>query len=72
MKIKAKEGFAAMRIKKGFSINGLAKAMGVNASVAHCMEKGRSVHPSTAKKACTALGETFETLFVIEERGGSL
>lgn len=68
MKIKAREEFPAIRIKKGFSINGLARAMGVNASVVFGMEKGSSVYPSTSKKACTALGEPFETLFIIEER----
>lgn len=67
MKITAREDFSKARIKKGFSINGLAAAMEVNASVVFYLEKGRGIRPQTAKKACTALGEPFEALFVIKD-----
>lgn len=67
MKIKAKETFTDIRIKKGYSITGLAKAMKVNASVVFKMEKGGGIRPSTAQKACEALNEDFDTLFIIED-----
>lgn len=69
MKIVAKEAFQTVRVKKGFSINGLAREMRVNASVVFHMEKGGSVRPGTAKKACSALGENFELLFIIKDGG---
>ena len=40
--------------------------MEVNVSVVSKMEKGQPVRPATARKACTALHEAFETLFTIE------
>lgn len=67
MKIVAKAAFQTVRVKKGFSINGLAKEMQVNASVVFHMEKGGGVRPGTAKKACVALGESFELLFLIKD-----
>ena len=68
MKIKARENFTDIRIRKGFSITGLAKAMKVNASVVFNMEKGRrGVRPATARKVCEALNEDFDTLFIIED-----
>lgn len=66
MQIKSRENFSSIRIKKGFSITGLAKVMKVNPSVVFKMEKGNEVRPATAKKACIALKEEFETLFIIE------
>ena len=66
MKIKARTDFSEMRIKKGYSITGLAQVMKVNPSVVFHMERGNSVRPATAKKACEALNEPFENLFIIE------
>lgn len=54
MKIRARETFTDIRIRKGYSITGLAKAMKVNASVVFNMEKGRGVRPATARKASEA------------------
>lgn len=68
MKIKAKKSFAKLRVKKGLSINQLAKLMEVNQSVVSKMERGLTIRPATARKACIALNESFETLFVIEEK----
>lgn len=65
MTIKTREDFSLTRIRKGFSITGLAKAMKVNPSVAFMMEKGHTVRPATAKKACDALQMSFEDLFII-------
>ena len=67
MTIRAKEDFTLTRIKKGFPITGLAKAMKVNPSVTFRVEKGRSIRPATAKKACVALQMSFEDLFIIED-----
>lgn len=66
MTIRAREDFSLTRIKKGFSITGLAKTMKVNPSVAFMVEKGHSIRPATAKKACDALQMKFEDLFIIE------
>ena len=67
MKIKANETFMKVRIKKGYSLTGLAEKMGVSASVVFNIESQKNVRPATARKACTALNEAFETLFTIEE-----
>lgn len=67
MKIKAREAFTNIRIKKGYSLTGLAKAMKVNPSVVYKMEQGGGVRPVTAQKACEALNEDFDTLFIIED-----
>ncbi len=67
MKVKARDTFSAIRIRKGYSIAGLAKEMGVNPSVAFNVEKGNNIRPATAKKACEALSEPFEALFIIKE-----
>lgn len=67
MTIRAKANFSLTRIKKGFSITGLAKKMKVNPSVALALERGRSIRPATAKKACDALQMSFEDLFTIED-----
>lgn len=67
MKIKAIENFKNIRIIKGYSIQGLARAMKVNASVVFCIEKGNAVRPATAKKACEALEEQFDNLFIIKD-----
>ena len=66
MKITAKESFEHTRIIKGYSIQGLARAMKVNASVAFNIEKGKSIRPETAKKACEALEAEFDELFNIK------
>lgn len=66
MKLKAKKEFQTIRIKKGLSITQLATLMRVKPSVVSRMEKGQSVRPATAHKACAALNEVFETLFTIE------
>lgn len=67
MKIKAREAFTDIRIKKGYSLTGLAKTMKVNPSVIFKMEKGGGIRPATAQKACEALNEDFDTLFIIED-----
>ena len=67
MKIKAREAFTDIRIKKGYSLTGLAKVMKVNPSVIFKMEKGGGIRPATAQKACEALSEDFDTLFIIIE-----
>lgn len=69
MKIQARETFTDIRVRKGYSITGLAKAMEVNPSVVFHMEKGNSVRPATAKKVCDALNESFDTLFIMIEGG---
>ena len=66
MVIKARKSFALCRVKKGYSITGLAKKMKVNPSVVFNMENGKNVRPATAKKACEALNEPMDTLFIIE------
>lgn len=65
MVIKAKETFAECRIKKGYSITGLAERMQVNPSVVFNMEHGKNVRPATAQKACKALNDSFDSLFII-------
>lgn len=67
MKIKAKDTFGTIRIRQGFSITALATAMNVSTSVVFNMENKKNVRPATAKKACKALNQTFETLFTIED-----
>ena len=67
MKITANENFKSLRIEKGYSIQGLAREMKVNASVVFKIEKGNPLRPATAKKACDALQEPFNKLFIIEE-----
>ena len=67
MKIKAREAFTDIRIRKGYSITGLAKAMNVNPSVVYKMEHEGGVRPATAQKACESLNEDFDTLFIIED-----
>lgn len=66
MKLIANKEFQTIRIKKGLSLSELANQMEVNVSVVSKMEKGRPVRPVTARKACVALNEAFETLFTIE------
>ncbi len=63
--VRAREDFPIIRIKKGFSLNELARRMGANPSVVYSIEKGNGVRPATAKKAVEALGEPFENLFNI-------
>lgn len=67
MKIKARETFTDIRIRKGYSITGLAKAMKTNASVVFNLEKGGGIRPATARKASEALNEDFDTLFIIRD-----
>ena len=66
MKLIAKKEIQTIRIKKGLSLSELSNQMEVNVSVVSKMEKGQPVRPATARKACTALHEAFETLFTIE------
>lgn len=65
MTIRAREDFSLTRVKAGYSITGLAKAMGVNPSVALMVERGKNIRPATAKKACEVLRMKFEDLFTI-------
>ena len=66
MRITAKENFKRIRIIKGYSIQGLARKMDVNASVVFNIEKDKPIRPETAKKACEALEEEFDQLFIIK------
>ena len=66
MQIKAKETFKEIRIKKGYSLTALAEEMNVSTSVVFNIESHKNVRPATARKACVALNEAFETLFTIE------
>lgn len=66
MKIKAKDSFKEIRIKQGFSLTALADEMNVSTSVVFNIESHKNVRPATARKACAALNEAFETLFTIE------
>lgn len=66
MKLVAKKEFQTIRIKKGLSLSELSNQMEVNVSVVSKMEKGQPVRPATARKACVAINEAFETLFTIE------
>ena len=65
--VRAREDFSTIRIRHGFSVNGLAAGMKVKPSVVYSIEKGNGVRPATAKKAVEALGEPFENLFDIIE-----
>ena len=67
MRITAKETFKRVRAIKGYSIQGLAREMDVNASVVFNIEKGKPIRPETAKKVCEALEEEFDQLFIITE-----
>ena len=67
MIVKAQKTFALCRIKKGYSITELAKQMEVNPSVVFNMEHGKNVRPATAQKACKALNDSFDSLFIIED-----
>ena len=66
MKLIVNKEFQTIRVKKGLSLSELANQMEVNVSVVSKMEKGQPVIPTTARKACVALNEAFETLFTIE------
>ena len=66
MQIKAKKTFKEVRVKKGYSLTALAEAMNVSTSVVFNIESHKNVRPATARKACVALNEAFETLFIIE------
>ncbi len=67
MRIIAKETFGRTRIIKGYSIQRLARTMGVNPSVVFNIEKRKPVRPETAKKTCEVLGLEFDQLFTVEE-----
>lgn len=66
MKLIAKNELMTIRVKKGLSLTQLAKLMEVNVSVVFKMERQQPIRPATAQKACKALGEPFDNLFVIE------
>lgn len=66
--VRAREDFPIIRIKHGYSINELARRMGVNPSVVFSIERGNGVRPATAKKAVEALGEPFDKLFNIIDK----
>ncbi len=67
MKIRAKAAFKKIRAIKGYSLNALARKMKVSPSVILKLERDGNVSPATAKRAYEALGESFETLFYMEE-----
>ncbi len=67
LKITSHAAFKAIRAEKGFSITGLARAMQVSPSVVFNIEHGKNIRPATARKACEALGVTFDMLFTIAD-----
>ena len=70
MKIVTRPCFSHVRVKLGYTITSLAKAMNVHPGTVVCIEtnKGKNgVRPDTAKKACEVLGMAFDDLFVIED-----
>ncbi len=67
MIIKSRVTFKKARIKHGYSITALAKAMSVSPATVLYIEQGKNIHPRTAKKACEVLDAEFDDLFVIED-----
>ena len=66
MHIKSQPTFPDIRVKQGYSVTALAKAMNVSPATVLGIEKGRSINPATAKKACETLRMTFDELFTIK------
>ena len=62
------QSFRKIRMKQGYSLTGLAKAMGVSPATVLAIERQKNVHPSTASKACKALGLDLDDLFVIKPK----
>lgn len=59
---------ASLRIKKGLSLNQLARSTKLNSGVISRIESGAvSPRPETAKKICEALGVEFDTIFSITQ-----
>ncbi len=67
MRIVVTKDFVKIRISKGLSLTELANRMHVSSSVVYNMEQFNNVRPATAQKACKALGEPFNNLFIIVE-----
>ncbi len=60
--------FMKIRMGQGYSLTGLAKAMGVSPATVLAIEHQKNVHPLTASKACKTLGLDFDDLFVIKPK----
>lgn len=71
MWIKSKVNFTDIRIRQGYSVSSLARAMQVSPATVIGIEKQRNVHPATAQKACKALNLSFDELFTISGQGNS-
>lgn len=67
MKIIAKQIFREYRLKRGFSIQSLAKEAGASYRTVYRLETGHSVYPQTAKKICLALKCKFDDAFQIKK-----
>lgn len=66
MFIIAKNELREYRIKAGYSVEGLAKAMGINAAtVSYIENKKRHPSPAYAQKICQALQKSFDEIFEI-------
>ncbi len=64
----SKPSFMEIRMKQGYSLTSLAKAMGVSTATVLSIEHQKNVHPATAWMACKVLGLTFDDLFVIKPK----
>ena len=61
------DSLALTRMKKGFSLRKLAEAANVDYSTINKLENGKQkTTPETAKKLCSALGVSFEEVFIVE------
>lgn len=70
MKIYLKvDNLEILRIKKGYTKEGLAKEFGVGRTAYEKWYKGGPIRPTNAKKATEALGVTFDEIFEIREKG---
>lgn len=66
MFIIAKKELREYRIKAGYSVEGLAKAIGINAAtVSYIENKKRHPSPAYAQKICQALQKSFDEVFEI-------
>lgn len=61
-----KDVFTKTRVKKGLSLNTIAKIANLHYTTINRIENGKTnVSPETAKKVCDALGLEFDELFNI-------
>jgi transcriptional regulator with XRE-family HTH domain len=70
LKIYAKEGFRAIRIKKGFTIVSLSDAIGTTKQTIGQVERRvNGIGPEKAAKIANVLGVGFDEIFELVERG---